>query len=45
MEIDDNDSIILPLLSEEDMDVMDSGDESDHDFISKEILEDIHDRS
>ena len=33
------------LLSEEDMDAMDSGDETDHDLISTEILEDIHDGS
>ena len=29
----DDDSIIPPLLSEEDMDAMDSGDESEHDLI------------
>ena len=34
-----------PLLSEEDMDAMDSGDESDHDIISTEMLEDICDIS
>ena len=28
-----------PLLSEEEMDAMDSDDESDHDLISKEMLE------
>ena len=33
-----------PLLSEEEIDVMDSGDESDDDTISKEILEDMCDR-
>ena len=38
----DDDSIIPPLLSEEEMDAMDSGDESDHDLISTEMLEDIH---
>ena len=41
----DDDSIIPPLLSEEEMDAMDSGDDSDHDFISTEILENICDRS
>ena len=34
-----------PLISEEDMDAMDSGDESDHDIIYTEILEYIRDRS
>ena len=34
-----------PLLSKEDMDAMDSGDKSDHDIISTDILEDIRDRS
>ena len=34
-----------PLLIEEDMDSMDSGNESDHDLISTEMLEDIHDVS
>ena len=33
------------LLSEEEMDTMDSDDESDHDLISTEILEDIRDGS
>ena len=32
-----------PLLSEEEMDAMDYGDELDHDLISTEMLEDIHD--
>ena len=32
-----------PLLSEEEMDAMDSGDESDHDIIITEMLEDIRD--
>ena len=32
-----------PLLSEEDRDAMDSGDESDHDIISTEMLEHIRD--
>ena len=41
----DDDSIMTPLLSKEDMDVMYSGDESDHDLISTEMLEDIRDRS
>ena len=34
-----------PLLSEEDMDAMDSGDESDHGIISTEMLEEICDGS
>ena len=34
-----------PLPSKEDMDAMDSGDESDHDLISTEMLEDIRDGS
>ena len=34
-----------PLLSKEDMDAMDYGDESDHDFISTEMLEYISDGS
>ena len=36
-------SIMPPLLSEEDIDAMDSGYESDHDIISTEMLEDIRD--
>ena len=43
VESDDDDSIMSPLLSEEDMDAMDSDDESDHYLISTEILEDIRD--
>ena len=43
-ESNDN-SIMPPLLSEEEMDAMDSGNESDHDLISTEILEDIRDGS
>ena len=35
----DNNELMLPLLSEEDMDVMDSGNESDHDIIPTEMLE------
>ena len=34
-----------PLLSEEDIYAMDSGDESDHDIISADMLEDICDGS
>ena len=34
-----------PLLSEEEMDAMDYGDESDHDLISTYMLENIHDGS
>ena len=43
--MEDDDSIMPPLLSEEEMDSMDSGDESDHDLISTEMLEDIRDGS
>ena len=32
-------------MSEQGMDAINSGDESDHDLISTEILEDIHDGS
>ena len=32
-------------MSEQDMDAINSGDESDHDFISTEMLEDIRDGS
>ena len=39
------DSIIPPLLSKEEMDAMDSGDESDHDLIFTDMLEDICDGS
>ena len=34
----DDDSIMSPLLSEEEIYAMDSGDESDHDLISMEML-------
>ena len=34
-----------PMLSEEDIDAMDSGNESDHDLIPTEMLEDIRDGS
>ena len=43
-ESNDN-SIMPPLIIEEEMEAMDSGDESDHDLISTEILEDIRDGS
>ena len=33
------------MMSEQDMDAINSGDESDHDIISTEILEDIRDWS
>ena len=33
------------MMSKQDMDVINSGDESDHDIISTEMLEDISDRS
>ena len=33
------------LMSEEEMDAMDSGDESDHDILSTDMLEDIHEGS
>ena len=41
----DGNSILPPLLSEEEMDAMDSGDESDHDLISTDMLGDICDGS
>ena len=41
----DDDSIMPPLLSKDEMDGIDSGDESDHDLISTDILEDIRDGS
>ena len=41
----DDNSIMPPLLSKEEIDAMDSGDESDHDIISTEMLEYIHDGS
>ena len=41
----DENSIMPPLLSEEEMDAMDYGDELDHDLISTEMLEDIGDVS
>ena len=44
-EINDDDSIIPPLMSKEDMYAMDYGDESDHDLISSKILEDIREKS
>ena len=44
-EIGDDDSIMPPILSEEDRDAMDYGDASDHDIISTDMLEDIHDGS
>ena len=37
----DVDSIMPPLISEEEMDAMDSGDESDHDPMSTDILKEI----
>ena len=40
-----DDSIMPPLLSEEDTDAMDSGNESDHDIISKDMLKCISDGS
>ena len=40
-----DDSIMPPLLREEEMDAMDSGNESYHDHISTEMLEDIRDGS
>ena len=43
---DSNEELIMPpLRSEEDMDAMGSGDNSDHDLISTEILEEICDES
>ena len=44
-DVSDDESIMSPLLSEEDMDGMDSGYESYHDLISTEMLEDILDGS
>ena len=41
----DDDSIIPSLLKKEEMDAMDSGDGSDHDIISTDMLEDIRDGS
>ena len=41
----DDDSIMPIILSKEEMYAMDSGDESDHDPISTEMLEDICDGS
>ena len=41
----DDDSMMPPLLSKEDMDAMNSGNDSDHDPISTELLEDIRERS
>ena len=40
----DENSIMPPLPSLEETDAMDSGDESEHDLMSTEILEDICDR-
>ena len=40
-ESSDDDSIMPPLLIEEEMDAMDYGDKSDHDSISTDMLEDI----
>ena len=39
-----DDSIMPPLLSEEEIDAMDSSNESDDESMSTEMLEDIHDR-
>ena len=44
-ESNDDDSITPPILSKEYMYAMDSGDESDHDLIFTEMLEDIRDKS
>ena len=41
----DDDSIMPLLLSEEEIDAMDSGDESNHDLISTDMVEDIRDGS
>ena len=43
-ESNDN-SIMPPLLSKEEIDTIDSGDESEHDLISTDTLENIRDRS
>ena len=39
----DDNSIVPPIISEEEMYAMDSGDGSDHDLISTDMLEDICD--
>ena len=44
-EVNDDDSIITPLVSKKDMDAMYSGNKSDHDLISTDMLEDICYRS
>ena len=41
----DDNSIMTPLISKKEMDVMNSGDESDDEPMSTEMLEDIHDGS
>ena len=41
----DDKSIMPPLLSEEDMNAMEYGDQSDHDILYTEMLEDICDGS
>ena len=41
----DDDSNMPPVLSKEEMYAMDSGDESDHDLISTDMLENIRDGS
>ena len=41
----DDESIMPPLLSKEEMDTMDSGNDSDHGIISTEMFENICDRS
>ena len=41
----DNDSIIPPLLRKETIDVLDSGDKSDHNIINTEMSEDVRDWS
>ena len=41
----DDESIMPPLINKKDLDTMDYGDESDHDLISIEMLEAIHDKS
>ena len=44
-ESSDDDSIVPPLMKEEEMDALDSVNESDQDLISTEMLEDIRDGS
>ena len=44
-DVSDDDSIMPPLLREEEMDAVDSGNESNHDLIPTEMLDNIRDGS